>query len=84
LTQTFLVDAVTNDFPRKTANNDAAISELQNTVRELQARHDKMIGKLTNPTEQMMLAGALAHKRRLKAAERSYHGWGQPKIFLWP
>jgi hypothetical protein len=29
---------VTDDFPHETANNDAAISKLQDTLRELQAQ----------------------------------------------
>jgi hypothetical protein len=82
LTQTFLVDAVTNDFPRETVNTDAAIFELQNTVRELQARHDKMIEKLTNPTEQMMLAGALAHNAGLRPLREAITAGEAKNIFV--
>ena len=49
---------MTDDFP---ANNDAAISKLEDTARELENRHETLIKKLSNPTEEMMLAGALAH-----------------------
>jgi hypothetical protein len=76
------VDAVTNDFPRETANTDAAISELQNTVRELQARHDKMIEKLTNPTQQMMLAGALAHNAGLRPLREAITAGEAKNIFV--
>jgi hypothetical protein len=48
---------VTDDFP---ANNDAAISKLEDTVRELENCHETLIKKLSNPTEEMMLAGALS------------------------
>ena len=47
-------DAVTDDFH---ANNDAAISKLEDTVRELETRHETLTAKLSNPTEEMMLAG---------------------------
>ena len=76
------MDAVTNDFPRETANTDAAISELQNTVRELQARHDKMIEKLTNPTQQMMLAGALAHNAGLRPLREAITAGKAKNIFV--
>jgi len=77
-----MVDAVTNEFPRETANNDAAISELQNTVRELEARHDKMIEKLTNPTQQMMLAGALAHNAGLRPLREAITAGEAKNIFV--
>ena len=54
---------MTGDFP---ANNDAAISKLEDTVRELKTRHETLTEKLSNPTEEMMLAGALAHNAGLR------------------
>src|ERR1700682_755560 len=42
-------DAVTDDFH---TNNDAAISKLEDTVRVLETRHEMLIAKLSNPTEQ--------------------------------
>jgi hypothetical protein len=56
-------DAVTDHFH---PNNDAAISKLEDTVRELETRHEMLIAKLSNPTEQMMLGGALAHNKGLR------------------
>ena len=43
---------MTDDFSAEKANNDAAISKLEKTVRQLQARHERMIEKLSNPTEE--------------------------------
>ena len=57
---------MTDDFRRETATNDGAISKLEDTVRELQARQERMNEKLSNPSEQMMLAGALAHNAGLR------------------
>jgi hypothetical protein len=76
------VDAVTNDFPRETANTDAAISKLQDTVRESQARHERMIATLSNPTEQMMLAGALAHNAGLRPMRAAITAGEAKNIFV--
>jgi hypothetical protein len=72
---------VTDNSPAKKANNDAAISKLQDTVRQLQARHERMIEKLSNPTEQMMLAGALAHNAGLRPLREAITAGEAKNIF---
>ena len=71
-------DAVTDDSP---ANNDAAISKLEDTVRELETRHETLIEKLLNPTEEMMLAGALAHNAGLRPMRAAITA-GEAKIIF--
>jgi len=50
---------------------------LEDTVRELETRHEMLIAKLSNPTEQMMLAGALAPSEGVVSIELSptHIGW---------
>jgi hypothetical protein len=73
---------VTDDFLRETANNDAAISKLEDTIRELQARQETMIEKLSNPTEEMMLAGALAHNAGLRPLRAAITAGEAKNIFV--
>ena len=73
---------MTDDFPHETANNDAAISKLEDTVRELQARQQTMIEKLSNPTEEMMLAGALAHNAGLRPLRAAITAGEAKNIFV--
>lgn len=70
---------MTDDFP---ANNDASISKLQDSVRELQASQQRMIEKLSNPTEQMMLAGALAHNAGLRPMRAAITAGEAKSIFV--
>ena len=72
-------DAVTDDFR---TNNNAAISKLEDTVRELETRHEMLIAKLSNPTEQMMLAGALAHNEGLRPLRDAVTASEAKKIFM--
>jgi RNA-binding protein YlmH len=72
-------DAVTDHFH---TNNDAAISKLEDTVRELETRHEILIAKLSNPTEQMMLAGALAHNEGLRPLRAAVTASEAKKIFM--
>jgi hypothetical protein len=72
-------DAVTDDFH---ANNDAAISKLEDTVRELETRHETLTAKLSNPTEEMMLAGALAHNAGLRPMRAAISAGEAKKIFV--
>ena len=69
---------MTDDFP---ANNDAAISKLEDTVRELENRHETLIKRLSNPTEEMMLAGALAHNAGLRPMRAAITAAEAKKIF---
>jgi hypothetical protein len=69
---------VTDDFP---ANNDAAISKQEDTVRELESRYETLIKKLSNPTEEMMLAGALAHNAGLRPMRAAITAAEAKKIF---
>lgn len=69
---------MTDDFP---ANNDAAISKLEDTARELENRHETLIKKLSNPTEEMMLAGALAHNAGLRPMRAAITAAEAKKIF---
>ena len=64
------------------ANNDAAISRLEDTVRELETRHETLTAKLSNPTEEMMLAGALAHNENLRPMRAAITASEAKKIFL--
>ena len=73
---------MTDDFPAEKANNDAAISKLQDTVRELQARQERMIAKLSNPTEEMMIAGALAHNAGLRPLRGAITAGEAKNIFM--
>jgi len=70
---------VTDDFH---ANNDAAISKLEDTVRELEARHETLTAKLSNPTEEMMLFGALAHNAGLRPMRAAITAGEAKKIFV--
>jgi hypothetical protein len=63
---------VTDNFARELADKDAAIYKLQDTVRELQAHQERVIKDLSNPTERMMLAGALAHNAGLSVCPKSF------------
>ena len=72
-------DAVTDDFH---ANNDAAISKLEDTVRELETRHETLTAKLSKPTEEMMLAGALAHNAGLRPMRAAITAAEAKKIFV--
>ena len=69
---------MTDDFP---ANNDAAISKLEDTVRELENRYETLIKKLSNPSEEMMLAGALAHNAGLRPMRAAITAAEAKKIF---
>jgi hypothetical protein len=71
---------VADDF--ETANNDGAISKLADAVRELQARQKQMDEKLSNPTEQMMIAGALAHNAGLRPLRTAITAGEAKNIFL--
>jgi hypothetical protein len=74
-----VVIAVTDDFHE---NDDAAISKLEGTVRELEARHTILLEKLSKPTEEMMLAGALAHNENLRPMRAAITASEAKKIFL--
>ena len=69
---------MTDDFP---ANNDAAISKQEDTVCELESRYETLIKKLSNPTEEMMLAGALAHNAGLRPMRAAITAAEAKKIF---
>jgi hypothetical protein len=73
---------MTDDFRHETANNDGAISKLEDTARELEARQEQMDEKLSNPTEQMMLAGALAHNAGLRPLRAAITAGEAKNIFL--
>ena len=73
---------MTDNSPAEKANNDAAISKLQDTIRQLQARHERMIEKLSNPTERMMLAGALAHNAGLRPMRSAITAGEAKNIFV--
>jgi len=73
---------VTDDFPTEKANDDSAISKLEDTVRELQARQERMIAKLSNPTEEMMIAGALAHNAGLRPLRGAITAGEAKNIFM--
>ena len=70
---------MTDDFH---ANNGAAISKLEDTVRELETRHETLTAKLSNPTEEMMLAGALAHNANLRPMRAAITAGEAKMIFM--
>ena len=63
------------------ANSDAAISRLEDTVRDLQTRLETLTAKLSNPTEEMMLAGALAHNANLRPMRAAITAAEAKKVF---
>ena len=70
---------MTDDFHE---NDDAAISKMERTVRELEARHTILLEKLSKPTEEMMLAGALAHNAGLRPMRAAISAGEAKKIFV--
>jgi hypothetical protein len=56
--------------------------QLEDTARELEARQEQMDEKLSNPTEQMMLAGALAHNAGLRPLRAAITAGEAKNIFL--
>jgi hypothetical protein len=70
---------VIGDFP---ANNDAAISKVEDTVRESKTRHETLTEKLSNPTEEIMLAGALAHSAGLRPMRAAITAGEAKNIFV--
>ena len=70
---------MTDDFH---TNNDTAISKLEDTVRELETRHETLTAKLSNPSEEMMLAGALAHNAGLRPLRAAITAAEAKKIFV--
>ena len=71
-------DAMPDDFHE---NSDAANSGLEDTVRELETRLETLTAKLSNPTEEMMLAGALAHNAGLRPMRAAITASEAKKIF---
>jgi hypothetical protein len=63
------------------ANGDAAISKLEDTVRELETRLETLTAKLSNPTEEMILAGALAHNAGLRPMRAAITAAEAKKVF---
>jgi hypothetical protein len=63
------------------ATSDAAISRLEDTVRELETRLETLTAKLSNPTEEMMLAGALTHNAGLRPMRAAITAAEAKKIF---
>jgi len=64
------------------ANSDASISKLEDTVRDLETRLETLTAKLSNPTEEMMLAGALAHNAGLRPLRAAITAAEAKKIFV--
>jgi hypothetical protein len=73
---------VTDNLARELADKDAAIYKLQDTVRELQAHQERVIKDLSNPTERMMLAGALAHNAGLRPLRGAITAGEAKNIFV--
>jgi hypothetical protein len=63
------------------ANSDAAVSKLEDTVRDLETRLETLTAKLSNPTEEMMLAGALAHNANLRPMRAAITAAEAKKVF---
>jgi hypothetical protein len=69
-------DAVTDDSDNDTASN------CEDRVRELETALKTLTAKLSNPTERMMLAGALAHNEKLRPMRSVVTASEAKKIFL--
>jgi hypothetical protein len=63
------------------SDNDTA-SKCEDRVRELEAALKTLTAKLSNPTERMMLAGALAHNEKLRPMRSVVTASEAKKIFL--
>jgi hypothetical protein len=61
---------------------DATVTTLRDTVHELQARNETLLEKLSNPTEEMMLAGALAHNAGLRPMRAAITAGEAKNIFI--
>jgi hypothetical protein len=72
---------MTDDSARETAN-DTTIIALQDTIRELEGRHQKMMEMLSNPTSEMTLAGALAHNTGLRPLREAITAGEAKNIFI--
>ena len=73
---------MTDDFRHDTASNDGAVSALAATIRKLEARPEEMDEKLSNPSVQLMLAGALAHNAGLRPLRAAITAGEAKNIFL--
>lgn len=62
--------------------NDATRIALQDTIRELEGRYQRMMEMLSNPTEEMMLAGALAHNAGLRPMRAAITAGEAKNIFI--
>jgi hypothetical protein len=69
-------DAVTDN-----PDNDTA-SKCEDRVRELEAGLKRLTAKLSNPTERMIFAGALAHNQKLRPMRSAITASEAKKIFL--
>jgi hypothetical protein len=70
-----------DDSAPENANQDAEMQTLRDRIRFLETRHEKLVQLLLNPTEQMMLAGALAHNAHLRPLKQSITA-GEAKIIF--
>jgi hypothetical protein len=75
-------DAMTDDLALELAIKDASISMLQEKVLELQAHQERVISQLMEPTERMMLAGALAHNAGLRPLREAITAGEAKNIFV--
>lgn len=57
---------MTDDSESENTGDNDTVTALRDTIRDLQRRHERLMQRLSNPTEQMMLAGALAHNAGLR------------------
>jgi hypothetical protein len=71
-------DAVADDLA---ADNDDALSRLEQKIRDMEGQYEALIAKLSSPTEEMMLAGALAHNAGLRPIRASITASDAKKIF---
>jgi hypothetical protein len=67
-------DAVTDDSPQTTMPLFLSW--------KMETRHETLIGKLLNPTEEMMLAGALAHNAGLRPLRVAITAREAKRIFV--
>ena len=73
---------MTDDSAPENPDEDATVITPRDALRELQARNETLLEKLSNPTEEMMLAGALAHNAGLRPMRAAITAGEAKNIFI--
>jgi len=73
---------MTDDSAPENPDEDATVITPRDALRELRARNETLLEKLSNPTEEMMLAGALAHNAGLRPMRAAITAGEAKNIFI--